>query len=112
MPDAPLDPKLVPRGRQRMGGVFIALVGLVGAVYQWRVTAETGSFLVFAALALPAFAVLGIALLLVPGYREERAAKGEDTTALDGFALITPRWWAVFALALAAGIANALLLSA
>ena len=105
------DPKLVSRGQQRIGGVFIALVGIAGAVYQWRVAMETGSFLLFA-VALPGFAVLGLALLAIPGYREERAARGEDTAALNGFALITPRWWIVLAAALAAGIANAFLLSA
>lgn len=45
--------------------------------------------------------------MLIPGYREERIARGEDVSRLQGMQLITPRWWAVLALALAAPLANA-----
>jgi hypothetical protein len=60
-----------------------------------------------AALVFPAFLVLGVALMLIPGYREERIARGEDVSGLKGARLITPRWWAVLALAIAASLANA-----
>ena len=45
--------------------------------------------------------------MLIPGYREERIARGEDVSGLKGARLITPRWWAVLALAIAASLANA-----
>lgn len=112
MSAAASDPKLVSRGWQRVGGAAIVAVCLIGLAIQWQSAAETGTFRLGFAVALPAFAVLGLALVLIPGYREERAARGEDTSALDGMALITPRWWVVLVLGFAAGLANAFLLSA
>ena len=40
----------------------------------------------------PAVFVLGVALILFPGYKEERIARGEDISGLQGWQLITPRW--------------------
>jgi hypothetical protein len=63
-----------------------------------------------AAAIFPAFAVIGLALVVMPGCREERLARGEDISQLSGQELLTPRWWAVLVLALLAGLGNWLLL--
>jgi len=69
-----------------------------------------GYFYRRASLFLPAVFILGIALALFPGYKEERLARGgEDLSNLHGWRLIMPRWWAILAVALAAAAANAVL---
>ena len=58
----------------------------------------------------PAFACIGLGLLLFPGYRTERPARGENIKALQGHQIITPRWWVILILALCAAVANVYLL--
>ena len=58
----------------------------------------------------PAFLVLGLAMIAIPGYKEERIARGEDISQLSGTQLLTPRWWVVLVLALAGGLGNLWLL--
>ncbi|MBZ5516123.1 MAG: hypothetical protein LAN62_15000 [Acidobacteriia bacterium] len=59
----------------------------------------------------PAVFVLGLGIIAFPGYKEERIARGEDISRLQGWRLITPRWWAILIVALLAGAANYFLLS-
>ncbi len=59
---------------------------------------------------MPTFLVLGLALVAIPGYKEERLTRGKDISGLSALQLLTPRWWAVLAVALAAGLGNLLLL--
>jgi len=59
----------------------------------------------------PALAVLGIALVLFPGYRQERIERGEDISSLRGLDLLTSRWKAVLGIALLAGLAGFIWLS-
>jgi ABC-type Fe3+-siderophore transport system permease subunit len=100
-------PRGVSRGRQRLGGAFIALLSGAFVAWSWYTALTRGYYYRKAALIFPAFLVIGVALLLIPGYREERIARGEDVSRLEGAQLITARWWAVLALALAASFANA-----
>lgn len=85
------------------GPIMIALgLGLIWltedmAVQAGRVPVRGGAF-------GPAVVVLGLAMLVMPGYREERIARGEDISGLTGAKLITARWWAVLVVALAAGL--------
>lgn len=72
----------------------------------WYTLLTAGSFWPNASAIFPAFTVLGLALILFPGYQEERLARGEDVSGLSGTQLLTPRWWAVLAVALAAGAGN------
>jgi hypothetical protein len=46
--------------------------------------------------------VLGLGLAAFGGYREERLARGESLEGLDGVQLLTPRWWGMLGLAIAA----------
>ncbi|MBO0860792.1 MAG: hypothetical protein J2P21_20365 [Chloracidobacterium sp.] len=62
-------------------------------------------------MAFPAFCVVGLGLILFPGYREERVARGEDISKLDGLKLITARWWGILVVALVVGIGNYILIS-
>lgn len=101
----------VPRGRQRVGGVLISLLSAAFLAWTWYTALTRGYYYRKAALIFPAFLVIGVALLAIPGYREERIARGEDVSRLEGMALITPRWWAVLALAMAASFANWFLLA-
>lgn len=102
----------VSRGRQRLGGALIVLLSGGFVAWSWYTALARGYYYRRAALVFPAFLVIGVALMVIPGYREERVARGEDVSRLQGMQLITPRWWAVLALAVAASIVNALLLKA
>jgi len=100
----------ISRTRERLGGAVLLAVGLWLTVYGWHAAAAQGWFNPAGALFGPAGIVLGAALLAVPGYRTERTARGEDISALQGWALLTPRWRVVTALALGLGALNWLLI--
>jgi hypothetical protein len=100
----------VPRARQRLGGVFILAVAIGMATIAWRQAHAQPRFSFAGAFVGPAFAAVGIGLLLWPGYREERIARGEDVSMLEGAALVTPRWWAILSVGLLAGAAYTLAL--
>ena len=95
--------------RQRTGGVLLTIIGFVGIGIRWSAilsgqvpAGQAGRNDVL----FPAVVVLGLALLCIPGYREERLARGEDLQDIKGSRLLTPRWWVVVVVALAAGLAN------
>lgn len=102
----------VPRWKQRLGGVLIAGIGGGGTAWVWHTALSEGYFYFKAGVLMPAFLVLGLGLVAVPGYKEERIGRGEDISGLSGVELLTPRWWAILAGALAAGVGNFLLLKA
>ncbi len=89
------------RTQERLGGAFIAAGGLVVSALVWQ-TVSRGEPVVKLGFAAPGFVVLGLALLLIPGYRTERLARGEDIRELQGLALLTPRWKVVLGCAVAA----------
>jgi ABC-type Fe3+-siderophore transport system permease subunit len=99
------------RGKQRFTGFVIALVSGGMLAYLWCTAHTEGYFFVKASLTFPAFLVLGIALMIFSGYRDERLARGEDISKLKGWKLITPRWWAIVATALLASMVNYFLLA-
>jgi DNA-binding transcriptional LysR family regulator len=87
------------------GGVFIAACGLFVAWITWSQAMTDHAFSFKGALIGPAFFALGLGVALLPGYREERRARGEDVARLQGWRLITPRWWAVLVVGFALGAA-------
>lgn len=99
------------RVKQRLAGTILAFVGAAFTAWIWFTALTEGSFLVKASLLFPAVFVVGVGLMLVPDFREERIARGEDITELQGWRLITPRWWAILATGLLAGAINFYLLS-
>lgn len=101
----------ISRGRQRAGGLGLLLLGLAMTGWEWKTALGEGYYYPKAAVLFPGFAVLGLGLLLFPGYREERLARGETLEGLEGARLLTARWWGVLGVALAVGFAHGWLLS-
>ena len=102
---------MVPRWKQQMGGFLFLLVGGGFTAWTWYTALTEGHYYLHASILFPAVGVLGVGMLLFPGYKEERLARGEDISELSGAQLLTPRWWAVLTVALVAGFANLLLLN-
>ncbi len=102
----------IPRRKQQLGGCLIALIGGSGTFWIWHLARSEGYFYPKASMLMPVFCVLGLAMMAIPGYKEERLNRGEDISNLSGTQLLTPRWWAVLVVALAAGLINFLLLKA
>ncbi|HET6764801.1 MAG TPA: hypothetical protein VFH27_14045 [Longimicrobiaceae bacterium] len=111
MYDTPQHVRIVHPTARRVGGAFIAIVSLLGTWTSWSQAVEHGSFKLALTLAMPAFFAIGVGLLLFPGYREERLARGEDIGRLEGYALITPRWWGILVVGMALGAAWVLFLT-
>ena len=105
-PPRPGEDPAANRMRERIGGTLLATLGIGFTIAGW-----SNHFPPRAAFEFPAVAVIGLALLLIPGYRTERRERGEDVEALHGRALITRRWWLVALAAIIAGAANAGLMS-
>jgi hypothetical protein len=103
--------KKMTRLKQRLGGALMVLIGAVFTGWNWYTFLYNDYFYIKSSILFPAVLVIGLGLIIFPGYREGRAARGEDVSALGGMKLITPRWWAILAVALAAGALNCLLLS-
>jgi hypothetical protein len=102
---------VVTRRTQQLGGFVIALLGAALTCWIWYTALNEGYFYRKASMLFPAFFVLGMALVVFPGYKEERIARGEDISGLQAWRLITLRWWVVLLVALVAAVANCLLLS-
>lgn len=92
---------MTTRTKERFCGAFLCIASTLTTYLAWTVLAEGKSTFAIG-LAGPAFFVLGVALILFPGYRTERLARGEDISHLSGWDLLTPRWKAVTGVALGA----------
>lgn len=101
----------MPRWKQQVGGLFIALLGAGFTGWTWYTAFYEGYFNRKASMIFPAFFVLGLGMIVFPGYREERIARGEDISRMKGLELITPRWWVLLMVAFVAAGLNYLLLS-
>jgi hypothetical protein len=95
-----------PAWARRLAGLGIALGGAFVTLLTHRQAAGTGEFSAGGSVIGPAFAVLGIGLLLFKGYRQERLERGEDISGLEGQALLTARWWGVLFVGALAGLLN------
>ncbi len=101
---------MVPRWKQQVGGLFLILLGAGFTAWGWYTALYRGYFYPKASMLFPATFVLGLGMIILPSYREERLARGEDISKLEGWRLITPRWWVVLVVALATGGVNLILL--
>jgi hypothetical protein len=97
---------MVSRRMERLGGLFIATLSTILTIWTWNSAIYGGYFYPKAATIGPAFTTIGIALILFPGYRNERIERGEDIQRLSGSELVTPRWWGILAIALGSGFLN------
>ncbi len=95
-----------PAGHRMAGGALLAVMGTIMTFLNWRAAMHEGRFFIKAAMFGPSVFVIGVALIFFKGYRQERVDRGEDISKLAGMRLITARWWAILAVALALGIAN------
>jgi hypothetical protein len=102
---------MVPRWKQKVGGLFMALLAAGFTGWSWYTALYRGYFYRKASMLFPAVCVLGLGIVVFPGYEEERIARGEDISRLQSWKLITPRWWAILFIALVSGGANYILLS-
>ena len=73
---------MIRRRRQQLGGLLIALLGAGLTTWTWCTPPNEGYFYRKASMLFPAFFVLGLALVLFPGYKEERLSRGEDLSGL------------------------------
>jgi hypothetical protein len=94
------------RRQERLNGVVIAVMGTLLTVGHWHSVLSKGRFSQKLAILGPVLAIIGLALIIFPGYRSERLARGEDLEQLSGAALITARWWGVLAIAVGCGLIN------
>jgi hypothetical protein len=99
------------RSKQKLGGVIIAAIGLIFTAWGWYTALYKGYYYPKASMIMAAFFIIGISLIIFPGYREERLARGEDISKLQGWSLITMRWKIILVVALIAGGVNWLALS-
>ena len=98
--------RIVSRTRERIGGAFLLALGVWLTLYGWHVVAEQGWFNMAGAVFGPTSIVLGASLLAFTGYQNERIARGEDPEALQGWAMLTPRWKAVAVVSVGPGLLN------
>ena len=94
------------RQKERFGGLLIATIGAMLTIWNWHVAIYEGHFYVKAAIVGPTFTIIGLALVLFPGYKTERIDRGEDISQLTGIQLLTPRWWGILAISLGSGFIN------
>jgi ABC-type Fe3+-siderophore transport system permease subunit len=101
----------VPRWKQQLGGLLIAVVGGGVTAWTWYTALAEGHFSRKASMLFPAFFVLGLGVIIFPGYKDERTARGEDISGRQGLHLLTARWRAILVVALVAAAVNYALLS-
>ena len=101
----------MPREKQKIGGLVMALLGAGFTGWSWYTALYQGYFYPKAGMLFPAVFVLGLGIIAFPSYKEERTARGEDLSRLQGWRQITPCWWAILIIALLAGGVNYLWLS-
>jgi hypothetical protein len=97
---------MVSRQKERFGGLLIATIGAILTIWNWHVAIYEGHFYGKVAMIGPAFTMLGLALVIFPGYKTERIERGEDISQLTGIQLLTPRWWGILAISLGSGFIN------
>jgi hypothetical protein len=101
---------MVPRWKQQLFGLFMVVLGVGFTAWGWYTAIFKGYYSIRASIVFPCFFVLGLALIVFPGYREERIARGEDISGLSGMRLPTRRWVAILVLGLVVGFCNCALL--
>lgn len=94
-----------------MGGAFMALVSLGGTIGVWYAALTEGYFYPYFSVIFPAFFFVGLGMIFFKNYKTERVERGEDISEIEGWKLITARWWAMLVLGLLAGVADFALLS-
>jgi hypothetical protein len=107
-----MNPSPTARWR-KTGGSLVMMVSTAGTLclWLWHAAPRTAALYILASHLFPALFVFGLGYFLFPGFREEWSARGEDISRLSWIGQLTPRWWAIFAVAMLAGLANRLMLT-
>ena len=95
-----------PRWLQRLGGLWIALLGGGFWAFGWYIALTEGNYYRRGTAIMSGFFILGCGMIAFPDYKAERVARGEDITGLSGYELITPRWWIIAIIAVALALSN------
>ncbi|OFY65013.1 MAG: hypothetical protein A2V64_06235 [Bacteroidetes bacterium RBG_13_43_22] len=103
----------IPSWIQRLGGLFFMLLGGGFWVWGWYTAIYKGYYYLKTSMLFPAVFILGLGLLMFPGYKkeEERIAGSEDISVLSRIKLLPPRWRVILVVALIAGFGNYLIMS-
>ena len=96
----------ISRTRERVVGALIGLGGVFLVGYGWWALSQGAQAQFITAFAGPFFAVTGLSLLVVPGFRSEQRAGDEKGSNGGG---LTPRWRLILVTALVLGLANYIL---
>ena len=99
------------RSYQQIGGAMMALVSLGGVALVWYTAVTKGYVLVYASMVFPAFFFVGLGMIFFKNYKIERVERGEDISEMEGWRLITARWWAILIFGILAGVGNFAILS-
>lgn len=94
------------RTKEIIGGIFIFIVSAGMFFYNWNLIFNEKYYYPKALMIGGAMMILGLALILIPGYRTERKNRGENIDNLSGLKLLTPKWWAILVAALIFGLGN------
>lgn len=109
-PSSPGGYRRLPRWAQTLAGALNAVCGLFLCWLAWYLLVHDELYAPGVAFLGAAQTVLGLALMALPTYRNERLDRGESLEGRGGWRLLTPRWWGVLVVALAAGAAYAVAL--
>ncbi len=96
----------VSRRGQQIFGLIMFGASLAATIWVWWTAFSQGYFYMYPSMIFPAFAVVGVGLILFPDYKAERRARGEDISEMEGIKLLTVRWWAILVIALVCSFAN------
>jgi hypothetical protein len=95
------------REKRLIGGMLCVLIGTGVTGFQWYLTLHHSRFFIDGeTVPSPLFVILGLGLILFPSSKEERITRGQDVSGMSGTQLITPRWWAIYVLAIGVEVLN------
>ncbi|HEU0298805.1 MAG TPA: hypothetical protein VFR37_05105 [Longimicrobium sp.] len=92
---------------QTVAGALNAVCGLFLCWLAWYLVVHDQLYGPGLAFFGAAQLVFGLGLTAFRTYRNERLDRGESLEGREGWRLLTPRWWGVLVMALAAGAAYA-----
>jgi hypothetical protein len=97
---------MTTRRMERLGGIVIAVMGMLLTVWNWHLALSEGRFYEHAAIFGPVLTIMGLGLVIFPGYRTKRQACSENLDRLSGAASIAAQWWGLLAIAVGSGLIN------
>jgi hypothetical protein len=105
--------KAIPLWIRRLAGLFFMLLAGGFWAWGWYTAINKGYYYPKASMFFPAVFILGLGMLMLPGYEEEveQIARGENISVLSRIKRLPPRWRIILVVALIVGFGNFLLMS-